>query len=263
MSDHDLHELRILDPAHPARRNVGRDPGSQAMLQRILTEPRAPAPVADSRSRSSRRWVLLGAAAAAVAVGLVTVPRLGTTDHAFATWTAVPEELAPATHADVAAECSAAAGGFPEGERGVTVAEDRGRVTFLVSADAGGVRHCLLVDGRFHSSGFVSNVLGVGEPAPRDAEALMATGSGGGADAYTAVTGRVGTEVLAVEVVPGASDTGAEVGQGVPAAVTATVEDGYFAAWWPGELTDSGLALSLHLTDGSVVEDLPAFTHDR
>ncbi len=73
-----------------------------------------------------------------------------------------------------------------------------------------------------------------------------------------------GADVVGVEVHPrGPVEQPGELPGGtLPEAVTATVEDGYFAAWWPG-ISVRDLELTVHLADGTVVADVPVFDDER
>ncbi|MFD1504102.1 hypothetical protein FE374_06650 [Georgenia yuyongxinii] len=87
---------------------------------------------------------------AAVAAGLVVLPPWGAPDHAFATWTAVPEEV-PATELENLLgqlPCDPGSSGGPSMSSGdVVLAEERGDITFVVTASPVAMAHCLLVDG--------------------------------------------------------------------------------------------------------------------
>jgi len=267
VQDAELRDLRLLDPAHPPRPSAGRDEPAQALLARILEKPRvSEAPSGRTGAGSRRgRWVLVGAAAAAVAVGEVLMPPWGAPDHAFASWTPVPEEVPATVEDEIAAQCSNELA-MDRLDQEVVLAEERGRVTFGLLARPGYLRHCLLADGMpvLSGSGSTGPAGGDAELAPAEVRTVMATGGGSGAEAYTTVTGRAGQDVVGVEVHPrGPVEAPGELPGGrLPDTVTATVENGYFAAWWPG-ISVRDLELTVHLADGTVLADVPAFDDGR
>jgi hypothetical protein len=263
--DRDLQDLRRLDPAHPPRPGSGRSPAAQAMLGRILEEPhRGAAATGAVRTRRAPRWLLVGAAAAAVTAGLIVLPPWGAPDSAFASWTAVPEELPVARLQEQLGElpCDPGTSDGPSVRNGdVVLAEERGDITFLVTATPASMAHCLLVDGHFHSTSW-GGVVGPVELGPDEVDTVLAAGAGQGAAGYTAIMGRVGPDVVGVDVHPLASPDDPPGLQGqLPAKVQATVDGGYYGAWWPGG--GGQFELTVHLADGSTIERLPAFAHDR
>jgi hypothetical protein len=69
------------------------------------------------------------------------------------------------------------------------------------------------------------------------------------------MTGHVGSQVIGVDIIVRAGAGGR------PTTVRATVENGYFLAWYPERLADSGsnsTSLTLRLADGGTVEGLSA-----
>lgn len=262
--DQDLRELRVLDPARRARPGAGREPAAQALLEHILTS--------DSSAGSSdplggrprwRRWAAAGAAVAAVAVGLVVLPPWGTPEQAFATWTAAPDVVPDSSMDELGAQCTSRSAQETLGQE-VVMAEERGRVTFVVTASPSALGHCLLVDGEPHTSSSAGPRLPGQHPdvPPAGVDTYLAAGGGSGDEAYTAVVGRVGADVVAVEVHPSGlvDEAGALPPGDLPGSVDATVDNGYYGAWWPG-ITE-GIELTIHLADGSVLPRVPAFDHE-
>ncbi|MFD1504101.1 hypothetical protein FE374_06655 [Georgenia yuyongxinii] len=77
-----------------------------------------------------------------------------------------------------------------------------------------------------------------------------------------AILGRVGTDVVGVDVHPLVSpDDAPALPAELPESVQATVGSGYYDAWWPG--AGGQFELTIHLADGSTIERLRAFAHDR
>src|SRR5690554_3516080 len=151
--DLDLRDLRLLDPARGARPGSGREPAAQALLDDILTSDTT-SQGGDERLGTRpgwRRWAVAGAAAAAVAVGLVVLPPWGAPDQAFASWTAAPDEVHGSVVDELGARCTSRSAQEALGQE-VVMAEERGRVTFVVTATPSTLGHCLLVDGEPHTS---------------------------------------------------------------------------------------------------------------
>ncbi len=273
MTDDLDRDLQGLDPAPPPRPDAGRGPAAQALLERVLETPRSAA--GGSGPPAARhpwhRWVVAGAAAAAVAVGLVAVSPWSAPEQAFATWTVAPQEVPAAVAGELGAECTNETVRDALGQE-VVLAEERGRISFVVTATPGGtatpdrLRYCLLVDGSFHTvgGGSVSPALGgLADVAETEARAVIGGASGIGDDAYSAILGVAGEDVVAVDVHPRGRvlEPGALPAGAPPESVAASIEDGVFAAWFPGITED--LALTVHLADGTVQEDLPAFPDRR
>lgn len=265
--DRDLVDLHVLDPARAPRAGAAHERAAQVLLERILDEPQGgvswdgPGRTDDLRRRRGR--FLAGAAAAVVVVGVVVLAPWGTPDPALASWTPEPEEV-PASHLDdVGAQCARGDGGSDTWRQDAVIAEERGRVTFVVARTPTELRHCLLVDGDFHSTGGASLRGRSADVPPADVRTALAAGGGRGDSAYTAISGQVGENVVGVEVHPRGqvAEPGALSSGAPPGSVTASIENGYYGAWWPGVAED--IVLTIRLADGTVLSDVPAFEHDR
>jgi hypothetical protein len=265
--DRDLADLQVLDPARDARPGAGHEPAAQALLDRILDEPQGSASrSAVERIGDRRRWrgrALAATAAAAVAAGVVILPPWGTPEPAFASWTPGPEEVPASYLDDVGAQCTPGSGSSDLWEQDAVIAEERGRVTFVVARTPTNLWHCLLVDGDFRSSGHARIRGQSAEMSPTEVQTYLVAGSGRGDDAYTAIIGQVGVDVVGVEVHPRGQVTepGALPAGEPPESVTATIDNGYYGAWWPGGTEE--IELTIHLADGTVLSNVPAFEHDR
>lgn len=255
----DVRDLRSLDPARG--RGAGDGPAAQVLLTRVLDAPRVGS--ADGAARRAGRrdrralWAVGAGVAATVAAALLVV-QPWSTPPAFATWTPVPEQVDASALDNFADQC-APGSDSDQSSAEVIVAEERGRVTFVVELTAVNLRHCLFVDGGFHSSGLANLLSQPGEIAPTEVQSFLAVGSGVGEQAHTSIVGRVGEDVVAVEVHPRETVVapGAVPAAGVPEVVTATIGDGYYGAWWPGRTEE--FELTIHLADGTVVPNVPAF----
>lgn len=257
----DLRELRTLDPAHDPRPDAGREPDAQALLSRVLVASQQETSASDVErigDRRRRRWAVGGIAAAAVAATLVILPLGGEPEHAFATWTAVPQEV-PADELEDVTECTRPGDGSSLWERDAIITEQRGQITFVVALTEISLRHCLLVEGEFRSSSSSNMRHQPADIAPDHVRTSMASSSGSGDDSYTAIVGRVGENVVGVEIHPSGSafESDSPAAPEAPESVTATVESGHYGAWWPGSSDE--FELTIHLADGTTVENVPAF----
>ncbi|PWJ49030.1 hypothetical protein SAMN06264364_12721 [Quadrisphaera granulorum] len=206
---------------------IGRFPDERASLRRDPLVPR--------RRRTGMRVAMLGAAAAAVAVGIGVTQVLGGGTTAYAdSWEPVP---VPASAADIAAAQTACAdsashmGGIKISALLPQLAERRGDLVLLVMDDGTAEPvslTCMVAlppgEDRAH---WIAASGGGGGPRPAPGEILpggefeQATPG----DELSVVDGDVGDGVTAVTV---------HTEEGLT--VQATVQNGHFAAWWPGRL---------------------------
>lgn len=249
MTDH-LTLLRQLDPSPAATPELsGR---ARADLERILATERRPArPPVRPRTRGRLAVGLVAAAALAVA-GVLAPAALHGGDTAFASWTPTGRGLSPEDRADAGASCRDA---LAEGDMddpalqdsAVAVAERRGVWTTVVLAGEGGFSGLCITDGsagwfRGDMIGSVGVAAGTATVGDR---ALVAIGLGSGtmsAGDLSLAVGVAGSQVRAVRL---RTET-----HGV---VEATVADGRFALWFPGdELEGRGVVpVEVEYADGS------------
>lgn len=246
--------LKTLDPATTAEDlDVANDPTAQAVLQRLLASPPAPAP----RPRRTRRLVLAAGVAGAVAalMAILAPSFLGGPQPATAAWSPIARPLDGTAFAEAEAACRTIWTDTMEVPLapGVTtyVAEARGRWTFVYASDPSGAHQytCRLLDGRFAGGG-ASSTDEARPPVPADGVlGAPQSASSNSQGSYWDSTGVVGADVVSLVL--------QTVEQG---AVTATIADGHFAAWWPGPPTggpgDAGrpegvISATLTLRDGS------------
>ncbi|QGQ18513.1 hypothetical protein GC089_03650 [Cellulomonas sp. JZ18] len=182
-------------------------------------------------------------------------PALTGGDRAFATWTAAPGDLTGPQRADAVAGCRDgmrhAAGEHTDAlaDARPAVAERRGAWTTVVLAGPGGFSALCVTDSSagFFRDGMVGSVgvaTGHVEPAPREVRATdLGTGSMSAGDVSLAA-GAVGTDVVGVRY--------ASASRGD---VVATVAEGRFALWLPGdELRDApraGVDVQVTYRDGT------------
>jgi hypothetical protein len=176
----------------------------------------------------------------------VVAPRRIAGNTTFASWTATTKTMTPAEAAAAGKKCTAqysGPGGFGPGSDGKMVAQShtflvdrRGDWTFVLltgpgeNGRGGFQATCLMRDYAAGSGDFgVGGAVSYDGPAlvlaPNTAEVTSSGGMGNEAGSTWSSIGRVGSDVASVVI--------NTVEQGP---VTATIHDGYFAAWWPGPI---------------------------
>jgi hypothetical protein len=274
--------FRELDPSR-ALTDEQLDPRgdrARAMLAEITATDRVarPVPVRDE-APARRRPRLLPAAgiASALLVGAVVGPAAVGLDSASAQWVAMPTGVPVADAVASARSCRellTVADGMPGtpapgvvGRMPVVVAEDRGSWRFVVLSDGRWEASCLqqrstldrivaaLGGGdSFSGGGGLTQLDELPKPAAREVRTVDVMGSTvsgtlRAASSVSSITGRVGAEVVGVVVAP----------VGHPK-VTATVANGWFAAWWPvpgpgaGGVAPTSVALTVTLRGGTTVD---------
>ncbi len=248
-------ELEGLDPARDLRAPGRAD---DPALQTILGTDRATVKV----RRAPRPVLVAGAAAAAVvavAVGVTLTSSLGS-PPAYASWTPAPADLSEAAATQAAEPCGTAAHEITDGPDGPEVTEVpvrpvltevRGEYAYVVLAGDDAVTECFVTTPADGEQDVVTSdaVLAAdpAEPGPRDVTTLQAgtaswsegdTGDG----ALTSAYGRAGADVASVSLVTTAGER-----------VEATVQDGWWAVWAPGEASLRTTA-ELTFSDGATAE---------
>jgi hypothetical protein len=273
-NDHsELPDLSALDPAVRTLGDRATSLAAQQMLTRILRTPRvAPSPpsklIGDGskagahlrsavtrRPTRARRVALVGGMVAATTAGIVVLPALTGGDEAFATWTAAPKGMSAQQQAEAAADCRERqddgpgeyADEFSSAE--AVIAERRGVWTTVVLAGNGGLSAMCVTDS---SARLFAEMIGstgrptAGDVAPEPRE-LFATDLGMGtmsAGNISLAAGAAGSDVVSVVY---RSRT-----HGV---VTATVNGGHFALWFPGDelknASSNGMDVDVTYRDGT------------
>ena len=200
---------------------------------RVHASPRLLA--ADYGPRSRRMWTPaaigggLATGAAAIAAALTLT---GGATSAFAGWTPQPTTPAPEQLAAAEAYCAT---NVPFQGLPLKLADTRGPFTFMIYSDDGSTNNfCTLGPSFRNASGWMAS-----PPLTAPAGKLLlyaehtSTDSG---QAYTSLIARAGDGVTAADLT---LDDGTQV--------TATVENGWAVAWWPG----SQHLTSAQLTTGS------------
>ena len=184
------------------------------------------------RTRRLRPPVALGAtalaAAAAGAVALIVSLGAGTSS-AFAGWTPTPTKAPPAQLAAAAAGCA----GSPTADAPLKLTDTRGPFTFSIYADSQSSATCIKGPSNtaVHASGSSSPVR---VPDDRILLTPAHVGSYQG-PAFSLIDGRTGAGVSGVTLILADGTT-----------VQATVDNGWYLAWWPGaeQVTSARLSTS-------------------
>lgn len=266
--------LRSLDPAN-VDPQVAVGPRAQETLARILASdvsgPTTTMPVNTRWARRPRRrWVVAGAALVAVGV-LIAAPSMLGGNTAFASWSPTTKVITPAEAALAGKRCKAdqlhyintAAAREVVGSSQIRLVDRRGAWTMVYLG--GGVQpgYEVICLNEYDSHGAVLNGGGSAgsggpglSPVASDTVAPM-TGVGFGTQsgATWCVAGQVGSDVVSVVI------NTIEHGP-----VEATIQNGYFAAWWPVPATaldigkgptPVGPTYTLTLKDGTIRTNIP------
>lgn len=237
--------IRSIDPAQHVDPLLASSVRARSSLARIVANKLVAEPQTKIRVRSKRRhigWYTAGATAAAGA--LLFTPGMGGSDMAYAGWVATAR---PATTAELNAhgvQCIqdwSAPGAQPDPAVAprftLALMEMRGDFAYAVLRGGADFEATCLVNTRPGSTaagGYMGPV-----PEQPTARGLVTNGVREHSDRENRhvqyeVTGKAGSEVVAVTVhAPGV-------------AVNATVQNGWFAAWWPGAKDKSLFAKLTH-----------------
>jgi hypothetical protein len=244
----ELAALKTLDPS------TGADPHgqrAQVTLHQILTSPSPQQPVRRPQRWAPRIAIGTGLAAAATAAAVILPSSLGG-DEAFATWTATPSGLTGSARTDASKGCrDNSKSGHPDVKNqlataSTAIAERRGEWTLVVLADNSGFAALCITDRSKHL--FRDQFRAIGTTALRPpvrglTPVTLGMGSIGGHDLAVA-TGLAGADVRAVVY-----------NSATHGAVSATVNAGQFALWFPGDellnANRSGVPVQVTYRDGS------------
>jgi hypothetical protein len=247
--------------AEPVPARVAQPP-AQALLDRIVASPPHPAPAGTGRRRTvwRARTLVAGLAAVAAAVAALSVPRLGDR-AAYASWTPQPSPLAAADLDGLADRCVAQVStqhGYGEATRAARVVHGEKRGDYASVSVATPAWSALCFRGH---DGALRNASIMVDPVT--AAALGGTGVEVQSwpqlrtreGVCRLMSGHVGSRVTGVDItVRAASGEHSRT-------VRATVEDGYFLAWYPepaAEADSNTTSLTLRLAGGGTVEGLSA-----
>lgn len=229
--------LRASDPAAAPLTQHEQQAAEDHLLHLMSSESMTPAAVTPIRRRTAWRW--LAPVAAAVTAGVALSWPHGEPGAAFASWTSQAKPASKAVAADAGKGCRASLAESLQHNAGQSVpttatqyqqvvTEVRGPWVFTaLAAKDGSAYNCLA------TATAPRDVLGAGggiataqsAPVPDLGTRGFITQDGSlfedNHGAFTTAQGQLGTQVVAVTIHADGHDT------------TATVSDGYFAAWWP------------------------------
>ncbi|ACQ78875.1 hypothetical protein Bcav_0613 [Beutenbergia cavernae DSM 12333] len=237
-------------------------------VRTILRDPPQNRPVRLESSQSPRRrrgWIAAAVAATGAALGAVTLTSLPTAP-AFAGWTTSPASVSPVS-ADVLSDaCPGQAREIVDTDGGPAVnllplprviVDVRGPYTYVVSASEQGWEECLITPDAEGGIDVVTNDAAYGQPVSTQVDADEVSvvvgldrttswrqGADGLPGALTSAFGRAGSDVVSVTVTTASGS-----------AVEATVHNGWWAVWIPGEVDLEG-SISASLEDGSTISVL-------
>lgn len=253
-----LTTLQTLDPA-----DVHADaetPRARADLARILASPRgrdgvSSKPQPRAARRAGRRTLLAGGLVAALTTAVVALPSFTGGDAAYATWTQAPRDLSGPERVDAAATCreqQRAGAGADDGSRlddaAPVIVEARGAWTTVVLAGADGFSALCVTDSSRRLFDSWIGSLGMAAGTTRiGARQLVATDLGSGTTAAGPLSLAVG--------VAGSQVTGVSYRSDEHGKVLATVTEGRFALWLPGDELETasrdGVDVDVTYRDGS------------
>lgn len=267
----DLNAFRPLDYAPPSDLDEAGRIRANARLQQILaSDPdngnAANGPIGKRRSRPARRIVapIALVAVAAITATVVLLPGVGSNDAAYASWNAVPGSISSADRAVADAACL---GRLDLVSPQLDLAERRGEWVVLL----------------YTASEYMTGMCLAHLPAGSQKADNIDFSRGGGDQGFLPVAGEFtegnigefrGGNIFGFGDRPEIALTHGNVGEDVAAVtittpdgqlVEATVQDGRYAAWWPGkafggELEGNGgpapdISYTITLNDQTVIED--------
>ena len=274
MNLRDDSELRSLDAATESLTADEQEQARATLGKIVATDPTTEAPRSAVSAPARRGWprlILIPAAALALIVGLVAIQGLGGDNAAYASWTGTPEPVSGDSLDAVASACEHQVdsyfvefGNHPDKAK-LVLAERRGdHVALLYRTENPDTSASCLVR-NLEGSNRVSNVetgaggsSGPAEKAPPKGFTEGAIGESpvGRNQIFSITDGAIGDEVTGVTIHAGAFT------------VEASVQNGRYAAWWPGPAFESGppepsgqggpkpiLTYDLTLSDGTVIRD--------
>ncbi|MEU7906203.1 hypothetical protein [Actinoplanes sp. NPDC049118] len=262
MNHHDL-DSQLRAAARPVPRGRVHQAPAQDLLERIVNTPRAamgatPIGVGNGRRgivRHPARWVTVGAAAIAVTIAALVVPGLGGDREAYASWSATPAQLSADDAQTIGRECVRKL----EPDFGYTQA-DLSNARKVIAERRGEYGYLSIVTKRWSAACFRDKTgdvqySSVFEGQVTDAQLgragieLQGWGQLRTSEGHVRImSGHVGSDIAAVDVSLTNGTT-----------VHATVDGGYFLAWYPEEAgAGAGTTVTLHKKDGSASTGLSA-----
>ncbi len=223
--------IRSIDPARGVDDDLASGDRARGTLARIVATH---VPLVPPARTSRRRPARYAAAAIAAAGALVFVPIPGPAGTAYAGWVARAEPASPAVRQSQGASCISintdpGAPGGQDRHFTVSLVEVRGDYAYtVITTEDGFEATCLNLMTPGPLRGFGNGGRLSREPEPRGIVTnSVQEGQMEPDHALYQVTGKVGADVTAVTInAPGVD-------------VHATIQNGRFAAWWPGQSSAS------------------------
>lgn len=213
-------KLKELDAARGVPDDLAGTPHAREVLSRVMDPTQLPAPPARVSARQAVKYAV---AAGTVLLGGAVLVDFAKGGPAYASWTPNARAASPEQKARLVWDCLSRASGH--GYR-VRLVELRGRYAYTVLQGSDGYEAtCLVQDPDADPITMVAGFQGpLAQDPPRaglvtDSVRDMTNDRG---EVAFEVTGKAGPDVVSVAIVTDFGD------------VEATLEDGYFAAWWPG-----------------------------
>lgn len=249
----------LRDAAEPVPARVGQVP-AQALLDRIVDSPVTTAPAATRAARPgrrSRRTVVATLAAAVTTAAALVLPNLGP-GAAYASWTPQPSPLPVADRTEIGDRCvTLVTQEYPDTRPASRVVhgEQRGDYAYVSVITPAWSASCFRDhDGTIRKLSFMVDPVRAARLGRQGVE-MQAYGQGRTEEGFCRLmTGHVGADVVGVDL----SVRGAD---GESRIIQATLEGGYFLAWYPeraDEANTSTTFLTLRLAGGGTVEGLSA-----
>jgi hypothetical protein len=239
--------------AEPVPTRVAR-PAAGQLLEQIVRSDRSAAPVpAATRAPRRRPRLAIAGVAGALTAAVAAALALVNSGPAYASWTPEPAPLPAAEAQQIAQACVPA----PEQPAvRVVIAEARGDYAYVNAVTPGWSRTCFRDhDGSVRESSILAEPLSAEQLGAEGIELFSWSQLRTEEGHVRLLGGHLGAAVTGVDIVVRQDDGSAT------RTVHATVRDGYFAAWYPEGLEESGTnstTLTLRLAGGGSVGGLSA-----
>lgn len=216
-----IDQLTQLDPARDIPDSLVDEARAQATLAQITGDAPGTIPL---RTRPRRMRTLTGLAAGTLVVGGAVVANLASGPSAFASWSPVPVPVSAEQQTEWGAECADGWSDSPGAPFDIQLVERRGDFAYTVlsgsdSYEATCIKWLDAPEGESWGFGYHGPL--EREPVPEGLTANGVRAQELDGDTWFEVTGKAGDQVAAISF------------DANGASVHATLEDGYFAVWWP------------------------------
>ncbi len=218
-------QLSRIDPAGDIPEGLVHETKARTVLAHITSRPSGGA-TSPSGAAGRRRVVSAAAASAAAAAGVLVLVQSLAAPDAYASWTATPRIATPEEEARWGQDCLTRMWQEQPHDLRVRMVEIRGNFAYTVLTSPDGFEAtCLMTDNgpdREVTGGGYAGPLAQIPPAGGLVTNSVRPQSDDNGNAEFEVTGKAGPDVTAVTFIIDGTQ------------VHASLQDGYFAAWWPG-----------------------------